>query len=126
LEKCLFSSAAASDAISSQRRRMRGILKCYSRGDRQSLFRGRLPSSAILCMCRRHRQLERFSSCPGGVGGRLAVTSRHSTKALENTLLFWFCCGACWPAFHNFKSSKAKEHLPRRFQIQSEILRNLL
>src|SRR4029077_17015571 len=41
LEKCSFSSAAPSAAINRQRRRVRGILKCYSRGDLPSLFRDR-------------------------------------------------------------------------------------
>ena len=39
LEKCSFSSAGPSAAINRQRRRVRGILKCYSRGDLPSLFR---------------------------------------------------------------------------------------
>jgi hypothetical protein len=38
LEKWSFSSAAPSVAINRQRRRVRGILKCYSRGDRPLSF----------------------------------------------------------------------------------------
>jgi hypothetical protein len=51
--------------------------------------------------------------------GVLAVASRHSSKTLEDALLFWFCRRAGWPAFHYFKGDKPEEHLPCRFQIEA-------
>src|ERR1044071_862941 len=58
--------------------------------------------------------------------GVLAVASCHSPKTLEDAALFWFCCRAGWPAFHDFEGNKPEEHLFRRLQIESQVLRNLL
>jgi len=41
-------------------------------------------------------------------------------------MLFWFCRSAGRPAFHYFEGDKPEEHLPRRFQIESKVLCNLL
>ena len=67
-----------------------------------------------------------MSDGPDAFGACLAVASRLSPKTLEDALLFWFCRRAGWPAFHYFKGDKPEEHLPRRFQIESQVLRNLL
>src|SRR2546427_93971 len=58
--------------------------------------------------------------------GKLPVASHGSAKTLEKALLFWFCRSAGMPAFHYFESEKPEQQLPRRFQIEPQILGNLL
>src|SRR5439155_13761582 len=58
--------------------------------------------------------------------GKLPVAPHGSAKTLEKALLFWFCRSAGTPAFHYFESEKPEQQLPRRFQIEPQILGNLL
>src|SRR5438552_4677377 len=58
--------------------------------------------------------------------GKLPVAPDRPAKTLEKALLFWFCRSAGTPAFHYFESEKPEQQLPRRFQIEPQILGNLL
>src|SRR6266567_6506056 len=47
-------------------------------------------------------------------------------QSLQDALRFRFWCGAGRPAFHNFKREESEQRQTSRFQIESQILRNLL
>jgi hypothetical protein len=47
-------------------------------------------------------------------------------EPFEEALFFWFRRRAARPAFHDLKSEKAEQQLSRGFQIEPQILGNLL
>src|SRR5438093_4492128 len=59
-------------------------------------------------------------------GVRLPVALARAAKTLKESLPFWFCRRAARPAFHHFEGEKPEQQLLRRFQIEPQVLRNLL
>ena len=57
---------------------------------------------------------------------KLPVAPGRSAEPLKEALLFRFRRRAARPAFHDLESEKAEQQLPRRFQIEPQILGNLL
>ena len=57
---------------------------------------------------------------------KLAVPPDGAAKTLKEALRFRFCRCAGRPAFHYFKREKSEKQLPGSFQIEPQILGNLL
>jgi hypothetical protein len=58
--------------------------------------------------------------------GELSVAPTEAAKTLKEAPLLWFCRRAGRPAIDYFKGEKTKQQLPGRFQIEPQILGNLL
>src|SRR6266403_1064906 len=86
-----------------------------------SVFRQGTHSRAVLRVCRRYRRPELFSYERPPL--RL---SADPDQSLQGAFPFRFCCGAGRPAFHNFEREESEQRQTSRFQIESQILRNLL
>jgi hypothetical protein len=56
----------------------------------------------------------------------LPVASARAAKTLKEAWLLRLCRGAGRPAFHYFEGKKPEQQLPGRFQIEPQILGNLL
>jgi hypothetical protein len=56
----------------------------------------------------------------------LSVASARAAKTLKEAWLLRLCRRAGRPAFHYFEGKKPEQQLPGRFQIEPQILGNLL
>src|SRR5438067_12632084 len=63
---------------------------------------------------------------PKVFGVNLPVAPAEAAKTLKEALLLWLCCRAGRPAFHYFEGEKSEQQLPGGFQIDPQVLDNLL
>src|SRR5437867_2445878 len=63
---------------------------------------------------------------PKAFGMNLSVASARAAKTLKEAWLLRLCRRTGRPAFHYFEGKKPEQQLPCRFQIEPQILGNLL